>query len=295
MKWTCMMLGFSLLLAKCGRSQDAGLAIEIIPKSFKIVVPFEVNNKGIIFETFWGSDKAKYELLWDNNSPTWVNEKVIRESKSILKIKNISYSTTTANGESIHGDVYNCDSISLKQVTFKNVPFYEISDQMKGVFGENLISRGIWEINFKNKLMVFTSSIDSLEDIKNAELLPSKFANNVITIIITFHNKVRKNVELDFGFNGGILLPTSDFSEVTKGNNKIYKRDLQFSSPGSANILETTNAYDTVLMHKMTLTTFISTNSRVKDKLIGRAFFEKFDFVIFDYKNRLFYISKKKG
>ena len=290
-----MMLGFSLLLAKCGRSQDAGLAIEIIPKSFKIVVPFEVNNKGIIFETFWGSDKAKYELLWDNNSPTWVNEKVIRESKSILKIKNISYSTTTANGESIHGDVYNCDSISLKQVTFKNVPFYEISDQMKGVFGENLISRGIWEINFKNKLMVFTSSIDSLEDIKNAELLPSKFANNVITIIITFHNKVRKNVELDFGFNGGILLPTSDFSEVTKGNNRIYKRDLQFSSPGSANILETTNAYDTVLMHKMTLTTFISTNSRVKDKLIGRAFFEKFDFVIFDYKNRLFYISKKKG
>jgi hypothetical protein len=209
--------------------------------------------------------------------------------------KTFFYSTTTADGTPLHGNIYACDSISLGQVTFVNVPFYKIADQMEGAFGENLISKGVWEINFKKKEMIFASSTDSLQDLEQAELFSSNFTDNRIKISVSFRNNKTEDVALDFGFNGGILLPNSDFLQITKGCNNIYKKDLQFSTPTTKNILETTNAFDTIRIQKNMFKTFISTNKLAVEKSIGRGFFAYFEFVIFDYKNKLFYVSKRKN
>jgi hypothetical protein len=282
-----LTLGMILLQTIYGCCQNIDLDIIVKPASFKMLIPFETNNRGIIIDTYWGANKIKNELLWDNNSPTWANEKVTIDNKSISRSKNFFYSTSTADGRPIQGNIYSCDSISLGQVTFVNVPFYKISDQMKGVFGDNLISKGVWEIDFRERKMIFASSIDSL--------FSSNFTNDGIKISINFRNNIRKDVELDFGFSGGILLPISDFIKINRGNNKRYKSDLQFSTPGSKHILENTQAMDTIQIQKNMFRTIIITNKLAKEKLIGLGFFEQFEFVIFDYKNKLFYVSKKKN
>lgn len=289
-----LLLAIILLQNIYGCSQNAGTDINVMPKNFKIIIPFEINKRGIIINTYWGAGKIKNELLWDNNSPTWANEEVISNNKSISISKKYFYATTTANGTSIHGNIYNCDSISLDQVTFMNVPFYKIADKMKGVFGENLISKGVWEINFKKQEMIFTSSIDSLPDFNKAELFPSSFTNDVITIPVSFRNNITENVELDFGFNDGIVLPNSDFLKISKGCDRIYKRELQLSTPGNKSLVETTNALDTIQIQGNMFETVITTDKLSQEKLIGRGFFETFEFVIFDYKNKLFYVSKNK-
>ena len=290
-----LTLGMILLQTIYGCCQNIDLDINVKPTSFKMLISFETNNRGIIIDTYWGANKIKNELLWDNNSPTWANEKVTSDNKSILRSKNFFYSTTTADGRPIQGNIYSCDSISLGQVTFVNVPFYKISDQMKGVFGDNLISKGVWEIDFRERKMIFASSIDSMKDLEQAELFSSNFTNDGIKISVSFRNNISEDVELDFGFNGGILLPISDFIQITKENNNRYKSDLQFSTPSSKQILENTQAMDTIRIQKNMFSTIIITNKLAKEKLIGLGFFEQFEFVIFDYKNKLFYVSKKKN
>jgi len=289
-----LALGLISLQAIYGCPQNEDPVIAVRPESFKMTIPFEINTTGIIIDTYWGADKIRHELLWDNHSPTWANGKVIRGNKSISKSKKTFYSTTTADGSIIRGNVYRCDSISLGPVTFSNVPFYNISDQMEGVFGENLITKGAWEINFKEQTMTFASSIDSLKDLDQAEIFPSNFTDNAIKISAGFRNNKTEDLEVDFGFNGLILLPGTDFIEISKGNKAIRKGSLRFSTPGSKNVLEVTEAYDSIQIQKNNYRTIIATNKLVKEKLIGRGFFVRFEFVIFDYKNQLFYVSRKK-
>ena len=291
MKVIYLSLAITLLQTIHANSQHTDLYVDVKPKSFKINIPFEINNRGIIIKTYWGADKAQNDLLWDNNSPSWANEMIITNTRSVTRSKNFAYSTTTASGTPIYGDVYNCDSISVGQVTFVNVPLYEISDPMKGVFGINLISKGFWEINFKKREMIFASSIDSLKDLSQTEPFSSNFNNDEIKVPLKFRNNVVEDVELDFGYNGSILLPTSDFLQITRGYINLIKRDLRFSTPGNNSDLENTLAFDTVRINKHAFKTVIYTNKLATEKLIGLAFFEPFEFVIFDYRNKLVYVS----
>jgi hypothetical protein len=179
-------------------------------------------------------------------------------------------------------------------VTFKNVPFYEISDQATGVFGENLISNGVWEINFKKDKITFSSTIDSPEDLGQAELFPSSYTDDGIKIPVTFPNNKTEDVDLDFGFNGTILLPKAEFTTFTSKTRAVLKEDLRFSTPTNKSILENIEALDSIRIHEKTFTVVMSTNDLARERLIGLGFFERFEFVIFDYKNKLFYVSKKK-
>ena len=70
-----LTLGMILLQTIYGCCQNIDLDINVKPTSFKMLISFETNNRGIIIDTYWGANKIKNELLWDNNSPTWANEK----------------------------------------------------------------------------------------------------------------------------------------------------------------------------------------------------------------------------
>jgi hypothetical protein len=279
----------------CACSQSIDLDVNIVPESFKILIPFEISRNGVVISTYWGKDKIENKLLWDNLSPTWVNDKVVSNLKSISKSKKIHYYGTTTDGADIRGPVYNCDSISVGRVTFVGVPFYKISGEMKGVFGDNMISKGVWEINLRKREMIFTSTVDSLKgDLNQAELFPAKFADDGIKIPVSFRNDKVDDVGLDFGYLGAILLPMSDFLEIEKGNANVVKSEHNFSTPNVKTMVEGIDALDTIKIKKNIFRTVIVTNKLVKAKLIGLDFFSQFEFVIFDYKNKLFYVSKKR-
>jgi len=291
----CYMLVFLLVLQNGDtRSQDTNATSHLIPKNFKTIMPLEINERGIVIPTYWGQNKIRVDLLWDNNSPTWANEGIIRDVTPVSKSKNYFYSTTTADGSGIKGNIYECNKISLGDITFLNIPFYEIDDPMQGAFGDNMISKGIWEINFKAKKIIFTSNMDSLEDLDQAQLLPANFANDVIKIPVHFRNNITENIDVDFGFDDFILLPEPDFIKIIKGNDKTYKRAMQFSTPAKTDTLINTYAFDTISIQDNKFKTVFCSNEKASEKLIGLRFFEQFDFVIFDYPNKLFYISKKE-
>lgn len=288
---TLWIISLQTIYVSC---QNTGANIIVKPATFKIAIPFKINNRGIIIDTYWGASKTRNELLWDNNSPTWANEKVIADNKSISVSKKFFYSTTTADGTPIHGRIYNSDSISLGTITFTNVPFYEINDELNGALGDNMISKGVWEINFRNKEITFASTVDSLKGIDSAELFPAKFTDNGIKLAISFSNNINEDVDIDLGFDGFILLPDADFFKIATCNKCVYADSLRFSTPGSNRLVQSYHISDFITIGANKFATKIYNNKLVREKLIGLRFFETFDFVIFDYRNKLFYVSKKR-
>jgi len=289
-----MRVFFSLLLLSglSGCAQHPGAATTALPIRFKLTMPLHITPQGIIVTTYWGRSGLHRELLWDNDSPTWINDIALLDAGSVMKNLPAFYSTTTADGTRIKGEVYTCDTVGLGRVIFANVPFYKISGSMQGAFGENLISKGVWEINFNKNILTFASSIDSIGDIEGASLLPSNFSDNTIWISFGFKGGRTKPLQLDLGFNGGMLLPSKDFKQLTRGQAHTNKQMQSFSTPGSTNELETTSFLDTVFIQKVPYTAVISTNKRAAERLIGLEFFQQFAYVILDYKSRRVYVSK---
>ena len=141
-----------------------------------------------------GNDSDEYFFSWDNHSPSWADSNTIKNGASFIKSKTYKYRTNTAEGTSIQGDVYICNKVSIGNISFFNVPFYKISHQtnkhgyyqLNGVLGEELIDKGIWKLDFRKSMITFTSSIDSLKELAQAYLLPSKFKNNIIVSTSNF-------------------------------------------------------------------------------------------------------------
>ncbi len=300
-KQLCFVVSLFTYSVFDGCAQNIGTNITVAPKHFKIQIPYEVDNVGIILNTFWGSDKINHKLYLDNDSPTWTNNNVIQNNKSVSKSKDFSYRTSVADGTFIHGDVYVCDSISLGQVTFKNFGFYKISgethagknEKVEGALGENLLSEGIWKIDFKNKSITFASSIDSLGEMTDAQLFPCKFTDKAIEVEVTLRDKNTKKFELDLGFNGMMIMPLKEFTLIEIGNKRIYTDSRRFSTPSSFEVVENTHAFDTIKINRNYFLTTITTNKLIKETLIGRLFFERFEFLILDYLNKSVYVSKK--
>ncbi len=167
------------MFSNCAKIRVATEKLE--PGNFKTQIPFEIWDGRIIILTDWGGYKEKHSLIFDTHAPSSADTLVLKASRSISKINGIFYKITTADGVKLRGNVYLCDSIRLGKVKFNNAVIYGISQPIINgwdrsgvteVFGDNLISRGIWKINFENNLLTFVSHIDSIEGWQNANKDP---------------------------------------------------------------------------------------------------------------------------
>jgi hypothetical protein len=179
----------------------------VFPNHFNIQIPFHRDSKGIIISTYWGVANKEYKLYLDNHSPTWANNDIISKNPSVSKSNDFLFSTTTAEGKNIEGDVYLCDSISVGELRFKNVLFYnfsnkEIAGKTDGVIGKNIMAEAIWKIDFRDNTLTIASSIDSIKEIPETILLPAVFTDKAIEIETSFRDTIKKKVELDLGYNG---------------------------------------------------------------------------------------------
>ncbi|HEY8967718.1 MAG TPA: hypothetical protein VIM64_01460, partial [Puia sp.] len=184
-------------LSGCAQHPKAGTTV--LPASFRLTMPLHITPQGIIVTTYWGKSGVHKELLWDNDSPTWINDIALLDAGSVKKNLPAFYSTTTADGIHIKGEVYTCDTVGLGRVTFANVPFYKIAGPMQGAFGENLISKGVWDIDFENNTLTFASSIDSIGGVEWAFPLPANFSDNAVWISFGFKGGRTKLLQLDLG------------------------------------------------------------------------------------------------
>jgi hypothetical protein len=294
-----LFLMFFCTSYRCSKNLETNITLQ--PKNFKTQVPIRLNEQGIIITTYWGKDSIEHLLYWDNHSPSWADFNIIKDTGSLKKSQNYNYRTTTADGTPIQGDVYLCDKISLGNVSFSNIPFYNIvhqvnkrrDDKIYGVFGEELIDKGIWKIDFKNESITFTSNIDSLKEVSETYILPSRFKDDLIELKVSFRNNIKETVEVDLGYNGDILIPMKLFNIISAGNKRTLTDTLLFSTPGASENVLNHLALDSVKIGKKFFPVSIASNQSDKEMLMGAGFFKQFEFVIFDYINKAVYVSKK--
>jgi hypothetical protein len=284
------MLTIYYVMHACRVLPDASPDIE--PRNFKTEMYFDYGARGMMIDSYWGQEKIKHRMLWDNHSPTWVNDAVINNNASISKLSDYEYRTVTADGNEIQGAVYTCDKVLLGGIEFRNVRTYLISNKNSGVIGEEMINRGVWKIDFRKQVLTFASSIDSIEAKQHAEVLPATFSDKGITVPVMLPNKIRKNLPVDFGFNGCVLLPSEDFDKIVQGNINLYHDSLRFSTPSQSTRVTTTQAFDSLIINNKKYITGFATNERVREALLGRGFFIQFKYVILDYIGKTVYIER---
>ncbi|MDQ2720567.1 MAG: retropepsin-like domain-containing protein [Bacteroidota bacterium] len=281
---------------KC--TNHKSLSIDVSPKHFKVQIPFMLSGRGIIINTYWGNKKKHHVLCLDNHSPSWIKSSVIQYDHPFVKSGSLSFKTFTADGSPIQGDVGICDSLSFETILFRNIPFYVMPDHPKdnknddGIFGSDVMSKGIWKIDFKKSELTFASSIDSFKEISQVEAFPATFNEQSISVSVDFGNNNVKTMDIDLGYNGYMLMPLKEFNNI-RSSTKALMRLGRFDTPAGENIVNDVSILDTVSINHNWFFTPVSSNERAKERLIGLDFFRRFDYVIFDFINKQVYIPKK--
>ena len=160
-----------------------------------------------------------------------------------------------------------------------------------GVLGIDAMSGGIWKIDFKKEELTFASSVDSIEQTGEAEIFPTTFSEHAITIEVRFGNNV-ETMAVDLGYNGDLLLPLNEFKKFALPNKTLFNV-AKFNTPTSQNVVNNLSIIDTINISHNWFSAIISSNELVKEKLIGLAFFRRFDYVIFDFVNKRIYTPRK--
>lgn len=225
-KWCIVCLFGGTLLDSCAQSPKVASSLE--SSLFKCTIPYLESERGMMVDCYWGKGAVRHQMLWDNHSPTWVNDDVIYKNSSVFKEEDWRYRTSTADGLIIQGDVYSCDQMMLGDRILRDVKMYHIPDKNSGAIGYDIINYGAWKLDFQRHILTWASSIDSLDSIENAERLPGTFTDTGITIQLMLGNKIKKDAQVDFGYKDGILIPLVDFQLVTGGRPDTFNA-VQYS------------------------------------------------------------------
>ncbi len=232
---------------------------------------------------------------------------MLQENVGLSKSNEFLYSTSTADGKKIAGDVYIARSIDIGTIRFKNVVLYNIPGEANWIFpdgtigkakfpdgtiGENIMSEAVWELDFKYKQVTMASEIDSIKESRPMEKLPATFTARGIEMEVQFGNNRKEKIALDLGYNNSIILPAASFANIFAGSKKLYKTPAQFSTPAAVSEVENTVNRDTVQIGSQRFNILVTTNSLATEKLAGLELLRLFDFIIIDYPNRQLYVSK---
>ena len=191
--------------------------------------------------------------------------------------------------------------MSIGDVTFKNIPFYKIAgrfdendtEKTNCVLGDDIMSKGVWKIDFKNSVITFASSIDSIEQSEQQIKLPANFTLDGIEIPISFRDTIERVFFLDIGFNRMVLMPLKDFLPMCIPSDHTYSDSVRFYTPAGSGKTRNVEAMDRMKIGEEYYSTSISSNELVKERLLGRAFFAQFEYIIIDYLHKTVHVSTK--
>lgn len=280
---------------------ETGKDNEVIePAKFRTNIPFEFTEGGsIIVTTAWGKAHQPIKLKFDNAAPTTVDSITKATLSDVQETGEKDKDRLMPTGQKITSRFLLTDNVQLgdinvKKVAFLQVPFAQRPAQ--GLLGRNILKKGIWKIDFENKMITFTNSLDSIGGLDKAKELPVKFDYfDRITVKMKMENTVTDVFEVDFGYNGAVTLPYDKFRKVAKDS---YVRKASGTLSTAAGTVET-NFY--ILKHGVldfkgdTYLDFdITSSDAMKDKLLGLGFFSQFKYVIIDYVHKSLYVSTEK-
>jgi hypothetical protein len=284
-----------ILLSTCDKEKSESIK----SAEFKTEILFEIQDGKILIPTYWGKDKMRKLLVFDTHAPTWADSSVLNNNFSVSRIKNLFYKTTTIDGVKLTGDVYRCDSIRLGSISFDNVIIYNISSanhdvnrtRINSAFGDNLISLGIWKIDFENNLITFASSLDSITGLQNTTRLPSEFNDNIISIDASFSKHIHRKLAVDLGYNGSVVIPKQQPGEIDTSFDTAQTTKTVLKTLSGNHYANDIVSVGRINIGSRSYPAILHSSGVIKEGLLGLEFFRQFKFVVLDYRNKSIYVS----
>lgn len=190
-------------------------------KDFKVTFPFEIKNGLIIVPV--EIENKNYNFLLDTGSPTLVS----KELAESLNLKVID----SANAHDVYNDKEKNKYTRLETVKIGTIDFVGttalINDfkaisiwssiNVDGFIGANLMQHAIWDIDFSKKQITITDNESKLNLPKG--IIENKLFIGVAgipSIACKINEKKVWNFAVDLGYNGGIVIPFSEFEKQTE-------------------------------------------------------------------------------
>ena len=273
----------------------------VAPTHFKTEIPFQMYKNQIFLPVLFRKEGITRMMKLDNHAPFSLRTSVVNNNKAIDKVGKFLVNKPTPDGKKIDNIFYMTDSISIGKLNFNHVILNDIPNQLEldsnqkydGLFGKNIMKKGIWKIDFENKTITITSSIDSLKTNIPLEKIVANFTKtDKIQFDILFKNELYEKIDMDLGYNGMLIIPKENFDKVDEKHKAVVKEGYTITVAGK----QTVTNYNLDLVgikigDKDFDVTLRSTNN-MRGKLLGVGFFSKFKFIVIDYLNKDFYISR---
>jgi hypothetical protein len=180
----------------------------VSPTAFKVQIPF-IHPKGdrLFIPVFFEKENITRTLLFDSHAPMCLSDSILTKNPAYTKVGKYYKSKPTPDGQKIPNVFFKTDNIMLGNIRFNKVLISQIPDRTdtvnfryKGIFGTNLMRKGVWKIDFERNQFTFASSIDSLENVADAQKLAVTFEGlSKIKADLLFENNVKIGMELDLG------------------------------------------------------------------------------------------------
>lgn len=206
-----------LIISSCSSSKLEQFFKEgtVLETDFLTSIPLNIKNGHIVVEAT--INNATYNFILDTGATNVISEKLAEElNVNILGTEKVS---------DIKGDIQDMnfaeiESITLGETQFSNTivgisNFTEIYPyncfQVDGIIGANLMQLAIWDIDFENKVIRITdqeSKLNLPEKIKESKIYIGYGGVSSVTAFV--NNTKIYNYTIDFGFDGGIVIPYSE-------------------------------------------------------------------------------------
>ena len=222
-----------LIISSCAVSKAEKYLKEgkTLQQNFKETITFEI-KKGLIILKAKINNK-NYNFILDTGASIVISKELATElnvkiigSESIGDIYGVEQKTNYTRIDNIQ--IGNLDfSETITAISdFNSIPDFA-SLQIDGFIGSNLMQHAIWDLDFKKKQITITDNEEKLN-------LPNEIIENKLfigyagipSIATKINGKKVWNFTVDTGFNGGIIIPFSEF-EKQKENGVIsdYKKN----------------------------------------------------------------------
>lgn len=230
-----------LLFVSLGYSQNINLSTGSIKESdYYQEIPFEIVLGKIIIPV--SINTKTYHFILDTGAPNLISNKILKEinSTSISKI-----AVKDGNNTQDTLEIINVDAIQLGNITFENQtalvsdienhPFLKCYS-IDGFIGSNLFKNSILKISLKNKKIIITDKIKSLNPNEKPTEMQVIGTQSKPCIWIDYqgknHKKVREQALIDTGMDGFYDLSNRSYEVLMKEG--IY--EILSNSQGYGNI-----------------------------------------------------------
>lgn len=203
-------------------SFSANKQLDFLPFEFdagNMVVKITINNKS-------------YNFLFTSTGYSSISNEIIKQC---------DFKVNTANQTFNDVLFYTVKELKIGNTFFRNIDARALNTnevfnlkckKIDGIIGADLLTNRIWKIDYNNKKILFSDSIQDFEFSKEVKVINFKTnGTNYSPIInLNINNSFFENVKVNIGFNGSINLPLKDFKgKIDDYKNVKYNGTEKFS------------------------------------------------------------------